>query len=118
MRLTSAGPYPSGVLARGGTASLVVAFTAVSLLQAVGAAPSSAASSVTLPANADTFVKENHPTTAFGNWMTFAVNGAPERRAYLRFVVPSSAGTVTSATLRVYSVDGSVDGGTVYRVAA
>jgi hypothetical protein len=84
---------------------------------ALGVAGASAATStVTLAANADAFVSRQDPAKLYGNWMSLNFDGSPERQAYLRFVVPSSVGTVSSASLRIYVLDGTPDAGTLFRV--
>ncbi|WP_426730982.1 CBM96 family carbohydrate-binding protein [Myxococcus faecalis] len=69
---------------------------------------------VTFGAGADTHVVATSPTTSFGSSPTLEVDRAPESEAYLRFYIEPFTGTVTTARLRVFAVDGSVDGPTVY----
>ncbi|MCP3140338.1 CBM96 family carbohydrate-binding protein [Pyxidicoccus xibeiensis] len=69
---------------------------------------------VTLSASADAHVVATAPTTSYGSSPTLEVDLAPESEAYLKFSVPDLEGTVTSARLRLYAVDGSANGPTVY----
>ncbi|MFP2928283.1 DNRLRE domain-containing protein [Pyxidicoccus sp. 3LG] len=69
---------------------------------------------VTLSASADAHVVATAPTTSYGSSPTMEVDLSPESQAYLKFFFPQLEGTVTSAKLRLYAVDGSADGPTVY----
>ncbi|MCP3098516.1 DNRLRE domain-containing protein [Myxococcus sp. K15C18031901] len=65
---------------------------------------------VTFEAAADTHVVATSPTTSFGSSPTLEVDRSPESEAYLRFFIGPFEGTVTTARLRVYAIDGSSDG--------
>lgn len=70
---------------------------------------------VTVEAAADAHVVATTPTTSYGSSATMEVDLSPESQAYLKFLVPSELpGRVTAAKLRVYAVDGSSDGPSVY----
>ncbi|WP_240360893.1 DUF7594 domain-containing protein [Pyxidicoccus caerfyrddinensis] len=69
---------------------------------------------VTVAAAADAHVVATAPTTSYGSSSTLEVDLAPESQAYLKFLVPDLPGTVTSARLRLYALDGSSDGPSVY----
>ncbi|MFP2905941.1 DNRLRE domain-containing protein [Pyxidicoccus sp. 3LFB2] len=69
---------------------------------------------VMLGAVADTHVVATTPTTSYGSSPTLEVDRSPESQSYFKFYLPTLEGTVTSARLRLYALDGSADGPTVY----
>jgi hypothetical protein len=69
---------------------------------------------VTVEAAADAHVVATTPSTSYGSSATLEVDLSPESQAYLKFYVGDLPGTVTSARLRLYALDGSADGPTVY----
>ncbi|NTX08160.1 DNRLRE domain-containing protein [Myxococcus sp. CA040A] len=69
---------------------------------------------VTFIAAADTHVVATSPTTSFGSSPTMEVDRSPESEAYLRFLITPFEGTLTTARLRVYALDGSSDGPTAH----
>lgn len=69
---------------------------------------------VTIIAAADTHVVATSPTTSFGSSPTMEVDRSPESEAYLRFLITPFTGTLTTARLRVYALDGSSDGPTAH----
>jgi parallel beta-helix repeat protein len=56
---------------------------------------------------ADSYVNETSPTSNYGTSSALRVDGSPFVRSYLRFNVQGLAGTITSATLRVYATSSS-----------
>ncbi len=76
-------------------------------------------SSTTLTATADATTYSDARTTNRGSNTRLYVDGSPQRRILLRFdlsSVPSNA-NVTSARLRLYTLDSSSNAGSVYRVS-
>ncbi|WP_240359901.1 DUF7594 domain-containing protein [Pyxidicoccus trucidator] len=69
---------------------------------------------VTLGALADTHVVATTPGTSYGSSPTLEVDLSPESQAYFKFSVPDLEGRVMAARLRLYALDGSADGPTVY----
>ncbi|MCE9671478.1 DNRLRE domain-containing protein [Myxococcus stipitatus] len=69
---------------------------------------------ITLIASADTYVLSTAPTTRFSLSPTLELDRSPEAEAYFKFFVAPLQGTLTSARLRVFALDGSVDGPTVH----
>ncbi|RPI94891.1 MAG: DNRLRE domain-containing protein [Chloroflexi bacterium] len=59
---------------------------------------------------ADTYVNESSPGTNYGTLTTLRADASPVIRSYLRFDVQGLSGTVTSATLRVYTNSSSSSG--------
>jgi myo-inositol-hexaphosphate 3-phosphohydrolase len=74
----------------------------------------SAATTATFPAEADAAVEAATPTTNFGGATSLKVDASPQEESYLRFSVQGMSGMVTSAKLRVYAFNGSIDGPAVY----
>jgi len=66
---------------------------------------------------ADAYVAGDFPTTNYGLSGTLKADGSPEYRSYLRFNVNDLSGTVTNATLRLYTTSSSSTGIQVQRVA-
>jgi parallel beta-helix repeat protein len=73
-------------------------------------------STLTFIANADSYVRDASPTSNYGtNVQLWVDSGTNENyEGYLMFTVSGVAGSVQSATLRVYSTSGTVDGPAVY----
>ena len=73
----------------------------------------------TFTATEDTYVKDNPPTSNYGQRSTLEADNAPSvKRALLRFDVsgiPDGA-TITSATLSLYTLNGSAQAGAAYAV--
>lgn len=73
-----------------------------------------AATTVNVAASADTTVSREAPTTAFGTAASLEADASPEKRTLLRFTVDLPAGAqLSSARLRLYTVDASPDAGVV-----
>jgi len=69
---------------------------------------------VTLSVYADAHVVATAPTVSHGASPTMEVDLSPASQTYLKFALPTLPGTVTSARLRLYALDGSSNGPTVY----
>jgi Calcineurin-like phosphoesterase len=94
------------------TVSAIAVITAVGVV-AVGA-PAHAAT-LTFIASADTYVQDSTPFTNYGTSTQIVVDNSPVRRTFIRFTVSGLSGTVTSAKLRVRTINsnaGSDRGGT------
>jgi chitodextrinase len=74
--------------------------------------PSPAATTTFAPV-ADTRAQESNPTTNYGSASTLGTDGSPRIETYIRFDVSGTSGTVTSARLRLYATNASVDGPSV-----
>jgi hypothetical protein len=70
----------------------------------------------TLVPTADSYVLSTSPTTNYGAATTIRVDGDGIAMSYLRFAVPATAGSVTSAKLRVYANTAQTTGYDVYGV--
>lgn len=70
------------------------------------------------PAVADSYVAADLATTNFGVSGTLKTDASPEYRSYLRFNVGDIAGTVTNATLRLYTTTSATTGYQVNRVTS
>src|SRR5215207_2856696 len=66
---------------------------------------------------ADAYVAGDFPTTNYGLSGTLKADASPEYRSYLRFNVNDLSGTVTNATLRLYTTSSSATGIQAQRVA-
>jgi len=64
-------------------------------------------SSLTFTAEADAYVAQGKPDTNYGTATATRVDSSPREEAYMRFTVSGVAGTVSSATLRVFSTNGT-----------
>ncbi len=64
---------------------------------------SSGGGTVTVDVAADAYVNSDSPTSNFGSSLALRTDASPIIRSYLRFNVPTLAGTVTRALLRVYA---------------
>ena len=66
----------------------------------------------------DASITQHSPNRNYGSASTLFVNGSPSEDFLLKFVVTGvNGGTVASATLRLYNVDASNQGGDLHRVA-
>jgi len=72
--------------------------------------PANAATTTTIKAAADGEVLAYAPSSNFGGRGLMRADQSPRRLAYLRFANVRVAGAVTSAKLRIYVTDPSVDG--------
>ncbi len=66
---------------------------------------------------ADVLVNNGNPDRNYGTDLTLAIEGSPEKIAYLRFDVAGLSGPVQSARLRLEVVDRSSSGGTVHSIS-
>lgn len=64
----------------------------------------------TTVASADTTVREDLPTTAYGAALALRTDGSPRAESYLRFPVPVLTAPVTRAVVEAYSNTSSDDG--------
>lgn len=64
----------------------------------------------------DSYTNKNQEGDNYGGAGDVQVDGDPKKISWLKFHVSGVSGTVTRARLRLYAVNGSADGGTVYRV--
>lgn len=73
--------------------------------------------SVLLPTD-DAYVDASYPTTNFGTRSPLSVDANPVRHTFLKFSVTGTGGCPNAkATLRLFNVNPSADGGDVYAVA-
>jgi hypothetical protein len=72
---------------------------------------------VTFNPIADSYVNESNPTTNYGTQTTLRADGSPLVRSYLRFNIQGLSGTVTRATLRIFTNSSSSTGYEVRNVA-
>jgi titin len=79
---------------------------------------SAAVSQITLQAVADVTIRPDYPSSNFGSESDLKVDGDPLKEVLLKFTVTGVSGkTVTKALLSMFvSTDGSVFGGSFYRV--
>lgn len=70
-------------------------------LAAIATAPSAGAQ--TVPAAADSWVTDRHPTRNYGTDRTLNAAPRPFKRTYVRFAVPTLEGSVQRAVLRIYA---------------
>ncbi len=80
--------------------------------------PPSGPTSLTVAAVADAKVRSNYSTRNYGGETTLRVKSTSKEtyRSYLKFDVAGISGAVTSAKVRVYVTDASVDGGSIHAV--
>ncbi|MFN2203694.1 MAG: DNRLRE domain-containing protein [Caldilineaceae bacterium] len=72
---------------------------------------------VCMEADADAFVRSNYPRNNFGTRNDIRIkDAAADFYGYLKFNVQGVSGAVQKATMRLYALDASVDGGTAYQV--
>jgi hypothetical protein len=93
-------------------ASAVIAAVAL-----CAAAPASAATITTTPA-ADSYVSSAAPSTNYGSLSTLRMDASPAVRAYLRFAVSGTGGSVSHATLRLYNTSSLATGYSARSVAS
>lgn len=74
------------------------------------------AASYIFTAAADGYVASDFATTNYGSASTLKVDASPDDRAFLRFHVGDLSGTVTKATLRLYTTSSSSTGYQVRQV--
>jgi len=68
--------------------------------------------------SADARVEDNHTTTNYGNSPELrARSSGPAYRSYLKFVITGVSTPVQSAKLRLYVIDASTTGGSIYPVS-
>ncbi len=79
--------------------------------------PGPGTGSVTLNPVADAHTMANRPTNNQGNATTLRLNASPDTNSYLRFNVQGVTGSVTQATLRLYTQSTSSTGYSVHQVA-
>src|SRR5688500_18862852 len=65
---------------------------------------------------ADAFVNKSYPKKNYNNSTQLISGGSPVRISYIKFDVKGLSGTVSKATLKLYSINGSADGPKFYRV--
>ena len=75
-----------------------------------------AASSVTVAAVADSYVRSDSAGSNYGSSTKLNLDANPITRSYLRFSLPAVTGAVTKATLRVYATSSQSSGFDVYGV--
>ena len=78
-------------------------FAATTLLGSLGWAPAAEASSQAFGPTADAYVASNAKTTNFGSAATLLVGSSPQYHSYLLFDVEGVSGTISNATLRLYT---------------
>src|SRR5687767_13018151 len=90
------------------------------ILAAACASPVSTADAgtSTFYASADAHVASDTPTTNFGTGTRMPTDGDPQAHVMLRFVVSGLSGSVTSARLRLFANNPTVDGPSLYRTTA
>lgn len=76
-----------------------------------------APTSTVFPAEADATVEAAVPDTNLGRAVVLGADTSPQKESYLRFNVQGLAGTVESATLRLYASNGSTNGPAAYGTA-
>ncbi|WP_420632036.1 DUF7594 domain-containing protein [Candidatus Leptofilum sp.] len=79
--------------------------------------PGPGTGSVTLNPVADAFAISSRPNGNLGGATTLRIDAAPETNSYLRFDVQGVTGSVTQATLRIYTQSTSTSGYNVHQVA-
>jgi hypothetical protein len=67
-----------------------------------------------LAPTSDAYMVEDQGNAVFGGERKLVADNFTRRSAYLRFTVPELPGPVQRATLRLYALDGSVDGPKLY----
>ncbi len=73
-----------------------------------------ASNALVFAASADAEVAQATPNTALGKSTTLGSDSSPARRSYFRFSVSGVTTAVTSAKLRCYTTNGSVNGPSIY----
>ncbi len=81
-----------------------------SALSASRSPATSATATYTFTPAADAYVSSDAPTTNYGNSATVKTDASPDYHSYLRFNVSDMGGTITNATLRLYTSSSSAAG--------
>jgi parallel beta-helix repeat protein len=81
------------------------------------ATSASAATAVTVVAEADSYVDSAYPTSNFGNRTSFPVDASPQQTAYLKFDIPSGTDLSSGVKLRIFAQSTHSTGVTSYSVA-
>jgi hypothetical protein len=77
-----------------------------------------ASSTLTFAPDADTYVRSDRPDKNSGTRSTMVTDASPTKYVLLKFTVSGTAGkTIQSVKLRLYCVDASPDGGSIYPVS-
>ncbi len=82
---------------------LVIGVLAAAALVPAATSAGAAPTVITLTPAADAYVDANHATSKYGTKSDLKADLSPQLRTYLRFNVQGVAGTVTKATLRLFS---------------
>ena len=100
--------------------ALAIAFIAAPTMPGAGSAIAATPTTLTFLPEADARVQESAPTTNYGTYKTLIADGGsdPDIESYLRFAVGGLPGPVTSAKLRLYTTNGTVDGPAVYATSS
>lgn len=113
LAVTSSAPSSRSLRAReaGTTAPRLVVETATATTAPTPPPPASTTTAVTTTvASADTTVREDLPTAAYGAALSLRTDGSPRAESYLRFPVPVLTAPVKRAVLEAYSNTSSDDG--------
>jgi parallel beta-helix repeat protein len=96
--------------------SLPTATATVQLPTFTPTATLASSSSLTVVANADSYISQTVPNSNYGTNVQLWMDGdtGANYEAYLKFALSGTTGTIQSAILRVYSTSSTVDGPTVY----
>jgi hypothetical protein len=90
----------------------------VVLVALAAIATASSAGAQTVPAAADSWVTDRHPTRNYGTDRTLNAAPRPFKRTYVRFAVPTLEGSVQRAVLRIYASTEAPNGLRVHTTAA
>jgi parallel beta-helix repeat protein len=109
----------SGILRRAvvSTAALSIGIAVVPAGAILGASSASAATPVTVVANADSYVDSAAPTSNFGTRTSFLVDASPQQIAYLKFTIPSGTSLSGGVKLKIFAQSTHSTGVTSYGVA-
>jgi parallel beta-helix repeat protein len=110
----------SGILRRAvvqTSALLLGTVVAVPAGLVLSASSASAATPVTVIADADSYVDSALPTSNFGTRTSFLVDGSPQQTAYLKFKIPSGTDLSGGVKLRIFAQSTHSIGATSYSVA-
>jgi len=66
----------------------------------------------------DAYVRQDEPTTTFGNTAELRIDASPSARAYIRFQPVGVQGKIEAATLRVYALTTSGNGFEIHGTTA
>jgi len=108
----------SGVLRRGVvlTVGLLLGPLAVPAGLVLAATSASAATAVTVVAEADSYVDSALPTSNFGTRTSFPVDNSPQQTAYLKFNIPSGTDLSGGVKLKIFAQSNHSTGFTSYSV--